>query len=276
MGCKKHLTNDQLEAIFTATHKEMRQIEQPMQCLIERAKNKWKSCAKCFSNKAALKQHQCELQIKKEKYPHCSKTISRANNLEKHLRSCEKATIHPSKQQLHQTTLKGPTALENGPSIPNKLMVEEVKVGGAPADMLNTLNIGRFLFCYVNIFQQFVNFFFYQFVTFCLQFFTFFTFFPFCYFFSLVCNFFHQFVTFFHFFSLVCYFFLTFFHFFTFLHQFVNFFKYFVTFLLFFKIFCYSPGQNIWHKVKKSSKTGQDFKSLLSDVARFLKAIVEV
>ena len=190
MGCKKHLTNDQLEAIFTATHKEMRQIEQPMQCLIERAKNKWKSCAKCFSNKAALKQHQCELQIKKEKYPHCSKTISRANNLEKHLRSCEKATIHPSKQQLRQTTLKGPTALENGPSIHNKLMVEEVKVGGAPADMLNTVNIGRFLFCYVNIFQQFVNFSFYQFVTFCPQFFIFSHF-------SLFVTFFRQFVIFF-------------------------------------------------------------------------------
>ena len=60
--------------------------------------------------------------------------MNRANNLEKHLRSCEKAPTHPSKQQLRQTTLDGPTALENGPSTPKKLVVEEVQVGGAPAE----------------------------------------------------------------------------------------------------------------------------------------------
>ena len=31
----------------------------------------------------------------------------------------------------------------------------------------------------------------------------------------------------------------------------------------------YNPGQNIWHKVKKSSKTGQDFKNLLLNFACF-------
>ena len=50
------------------------------------------------------------------------------------MRSCEKAPTHPSKWQLRQTTLDGPTALENGPSTPKKLMVEEVQVGGAPAE----------------------------------------------------------------------------------------------------------------------------------------------
>ena len=134
MGCNKNLTDDQLEAMFTATDEDMRQIEQPLESLIERTKHKCKRCTRFFSNEAALKQHQCELQIKKEKRPHCSKTINRANNLEKHLRSCEKAPTHPSKRQSCQTTLDGPTALENGPSTPKKLMVEVVQVGGAPAE----------------------------------------------------------------------------------------------------------------------------------------------
>ena len=38
----------------------------------------------------------------------------------------------------------------------------------------------------------------------------------------------------------------------------------------------YSPGQNIWYKVKKSSKIGQDFKNLLPNFACFLTAIVKV
>ena len=134
MRCNKILTDDQLEAMFTTTDEEMRQIEQPMECLIERTKHKCRRCTRFFSNEAALKQHNCEPQIKKEKCPHCNKTINRANNLEKHLRSCEKAPTHPSKRQLRQTTLDGPTSLANGPSIPKKLMVEEVQVGRAPAE----------------------------------------------------------------------------------------------------------------------------------------------
>ena len=134
MGCNKNLTDDQLESMFTATDEEMRQIERPMECLIERTKNKCKRCTRFFSNKAVLKQHHCEPQIKKKKCSHCSKTINRANNLEKHLRSCEKAPTHPSKRQLQQTTLNGPTSSENGPSAPKKLIVEEVQVGGAPAE----------------------------------------------------------------------------------------------------------------------------------------------
>ena len=54
--------------------------------------------------------------------------------MEKHLRSCEKAPTHPAKQQLHQTTLDGPTSSKNGPSTHKKLMVEEVQVGGAPTE----------------------------------------------------------------------------------------------------------------------------------------------
>ena len=132
MGCNKNLTDDQLEAMFTATDDEMRQTEQPMECLIER--NKCKRCTRFFSNEAALKQHHYEPPIKKVKCPHCSKTINRANNMDKHLRSCEKAPRHPSKLKLRQKTLDGPTLLENGPSTPKKLMVEEVQVGIAPAD----------------------------------------------------------------------------------------------------------------------------------------------
>ena len=41
-------------------------------------------------------------------------------------------------------------------------------------------------------------------------------------------------------------------------------------------MFTYNPGQNIWHKVEKSSETGQDFKNLLSNFAGFLTAIVKV
>ena len=122
MGCNTNLTDGQLEAMFTETEEEMRQIE----CLIERTKHKCKRCTRFFSNKAALEQHQCELEIKKEKCFHFSKTISRANNFEKHLRSCEKVPTHPSKQQLPHTTLDGPISLENGPSTPKKLVEEEV------------------------------------------------------------------------------------------------------------------------------------------------------
>ena len=105
-----------------------------MEFLIERTKHKCKRRIRFFSNEATFKQHHCQPQIKKEKFPHCSKTINCANNLEKLLRSYGKAPKHPSKRYLHQTTLDGPISLENGPSTPKKLMVEEVQVGGAPAE----------------------------------------------------------------------------------------------------------------------------------------------
>ena len=38
----------------------------------------------------------------------------------------------------------------------------------------------------------------------------------------------------------------------------------------------YNPSQNIWHKVKKCSKNGQDFKNLISNFACFLTAFVNV
>ena len=91
MSSNKNFTDDQLEAMFTVTDEEMRQIEQPMECLIERTKYKCRRCTRFFSNESVLRQHNCEPRIKKKKFPHCSKTINRANNLEKHLRSCEKA-----------------------------------------------------------------------------------------------------------------------------------------------------------------------------------------
>ena len=38
----------------------------------------------------------------------------------------------------------------------------------------------------------------------------------------------------------------------------------------------YNPGQNIWNKVKKSSKIGQDYKNVTSNFAYFLTAVVKV
>ena len=147
MGCNKNLTGDQLEAMFAVTDEEMRQIEQPMECLIERTKHKCKKWTRFFSNEAALEQHHCEPQIKKEKCPHCSKTINHANNLEKHLRSREKAPTHPSKCQLRQMTLDGPTSLESGPSTPKKLMVQEVQEGEAFAEYAEHWKAPKIVVC---------------------------------------------------------------------------------------------------------------------------------
>ena len=109
MGCNKNLPDEQLEDMIIVTYEEMRQIKQPIECLIERTKYKCKRCTTFFANEAELKQHHCEPQIKNEKCLHCSKTINRVNNSEEHLRSCDKALTHPSKQPLDQTTLDGPT-----------------------------------------------------------------------------------------------------------------------------------------------------------------------
>ena len=57
MGCSNTLTDDQLEAMFTVTDEEIRQIEQPIECLIERIKHKCKRCTRFFFNEAELKQH---------------------------------------------------------------------------------------------------------------------------------------------------------------------------------------------------------------------------
>ena len=38
----------------------------------------------------------------------------------------------------------------------------------------------------------------------------------------------------------------------------------------------YNPGQNIWNKIEKSSKAGQDKKSLISTSAYFLIATAKV
>ena len=40
--------------------------------------------------------------------------------------------------------------------------------------------------------------------------------------------------------------------------------------------FTYNPGQNIWSRIEKSSKTGQDKKSLISTFACFLTATTKV
>ena len=40
--------------------------------------------------------------------------------------------------------------------------------------------------------------------------------------------------------------------------------------------FLYNLGQNIWNKIEKSSKTGQDKKSLISTFACFLTATAKV
>ena len=134
MHCNKNLTDNQLEATFTATDEEMRQIEQPIECLIKRTNHKRKSCTRFFSNESALKQHHCEPRIKPKKYLLCGKTINPANSLEKHLRSCEKVPTHPAKWQLRKATLDGPISSKNGASTSKKLMVEERRVHGAPAE----------------------------------------------------------------------------------------------------------------------------------------------
>ena len=96
MGCNNTLTNNQLEAMFTATDKEMRKIEQSIEYLTERIKQiqevyqvllQWN----CTQATPLWTSHQ------KEKCPHCGNTINCANNLEKLLRSCEKAPKHPAK-----------------------------------------------------------------------------------------------------------------------------------------------------------------------------------
>ena len=37
-----------------------------------------------------------------------------------------------------------------------------------------------------------------------------------------------------------------------------------------------NPGQNIWHKLKKYDRIGQDFKNVISNFTCFLTAIVNV
>ena len=70
--------------------------------------------------------------IIKEKRSHCGKAIDRTNNLEKRLKSSEKALKHHAKQKLCQATLDGSTSSKNGPSPPKKLMVKEMQVVCAP------------------------------------------------------------------------------------------------------------------------------------------------
>ena len=38
----------------------------------------------------------------------------------------------------------------------------------------------------------------------------------------------------------------------------------------------YNHGQNIWHKVNRYNKIGQDFKNIISNFVCFLTAIVNV
>ena len=78
MRCNKNLTDDQLEAMFTATDEEMRKIEQPMKCLKE-----LNTKAEGVPDFPQMKLRSSSTTVN----PHCSKTINRANNLVKHLRS---------------------------------------------------------------------------------------------------------------------------------------------------------------------------------------------
>ena len=45
---------------------------------------------------------------------------------------------------------------------------------------------------------------------------------------------------------------------------------------IFLKDFVYNPGQNIWNKIEKSSKTGQKKKILMTTVACFLTVIAKL
>ena len=55
MGCNKNFTDDQLKAMFVVADEEMRLIEQPMECLIERIKHKCKRYTRLFSNNTTMK-----------------------------------------------------------------------------------------------------------------------------------------------------------------------------------------------------------------------------
>ena len=72
MTCNKNLTDDQLEAMLTATDEEMQQIEQPVECLIERTKRKCRRCTRFFSNEAASMRHHCQIKNLKSKRRHAS------------------------------------------------------------------------------------------------------------------------------------------------------------------------------------------------------------
>ena len=72
------------------------------------------------------------LPSKKDKCTHCGKAINWDKNLEKYLRSCEKAPKHSAKQQFLQRTLVGTASSKNGLSMSMKLIVEEEQVGGSP------------------------------------------------------------------------------------------------------------------------------------------------
>ena len=128
MDCNNTLTDAKLEAIFAVTDEEIRQIEQPMECPIERTQHKYKNPIPL--QRSCTQAEPLWTFIKKGKCLHCGRAINCTNNLENHLRRCEKAP----KRQLHQTTLNGPTSSTNVPSAPKKLMVEEVQVGGASTD----------------------------------------------------------------------------------------------------------------------------------------------
>ena len=67
MDSNKTLTNAQFKAMFATIDDEMKQIEQLMECPIERTKRKCKKCPRFFSNEATLKHHHFEPPMKKEK-----------------------------------------------------------------------------------------------------------------------------------------------------------------------------------------------------------------
>lgn len=79
------LTDAELEAMFVSKDEVMPQIEQRMECPIERTQHKCKKCARFFSNQAGHKQHHCKPSIKKEKCSHSEKAINCTDKLEKHL-----------------------------------------------------------------------------------------------------------------------------------------------------------------------------------------------
>ena len=142
MGCNNTFTDGQRQAMFATTDEEMQYIEQRIDWPIERTQQKSKKYVRFFFNETAFKQHHFELPFKKKKSPHCAKAINHTNNLEKHLRSCERAPTNPARRQLRQKNLDGPTSFKNRHSTPKKLMVDEVQMG---VHLSITLNIRRHL-----------------------------------------------------------------------------------------------------------------------------------
>ena len=69
MGCNSTLTDAQLKSMFVMTDEEMRQVEQPMECLIDRTQHKCKRHTRFFSKETAINNTTVNLPLKRINAP---------------------------------------------------------------------------------------------------------------------------------------------------------------------------------------------------------------